>query len=636
MQESPTLDLVNDYFQFATKFFGTISTSAPHIYHTAVPLSPRMSMVWKECGPHAHPLVRVVHGIPASWDLSTATFKHTSKIGGIAWSPCSRLIAVAPHSPSGMQILDVITLEPLFTTSPIDWLHGEGSLIFSPDGHLLTLTFCEWVATWDLQTGGIICDMKICERIGFFRSITYSECGTMIGVLFNYPDSSTIYTFNILDGIHLASHSCKKQTKKIWACDGYLQFVTMEEAAILIWKTTFTPGNQLEVVRSLSIPNADCSFELFHPAFLHLVTSSHKKIHIWDLKRSKCLLELEDSIYPAAVSYSVDGCFFVDMSGPAVTIWRVSPTGYTIFREITSMDILLRPLEFSPSGESVIIRCAQDAFQLFPLEVSETHHSNPLTQGSFLEGLDFPLEFSPGNTLAVFAQKRGVVTVFDLMHCIPSVIIDVKEVVYATRIVGNTVFVACKNKMLAWNVPSWGGNSNHMGFGNSTSVTEFSHWHKLFFLSISPDSHYLSALVYENASNIYLYIHDTITGSNFKERTDSTMTWFTPDNSEVCSLGGYKIRRWKIVKDGRSHSIKLEYQEVTEDPPGGFPWHSACGYRITDDGWILSPSGRHLLHLPHLWQLGNKKRARKWSGHYLALLHDELPEPVILDLESGV
>ena len=41
IQELPTLDLVNDCFCFVTRFFEVISTSSPHIYHSALPLSPK-------------------------------------------------------------------------------------------------------------------------------------------------------------------------------------------------------------------------------------------------------------------------------------------------------------------------------------------------------------------------------------------------------------------------------------------------------------------------------------------------------------------------------------------------------------------------------------------------------------------
>ena len=39
------LGAARDYFQFATKFFEPISVSAPHIYHSALELSPLSSVV---------------------------------------------------------------------------------------------------------------------------------------------------------------------------------------------------------------------------------------------------------------------------------------------------------------------------------------------------------------------------------------------------------------------------------------------------------------------------------------------------------------------------------------------------------------------------------------------------------------
>ncbi|KAF9778414.1 hypothetical protein BJ322DRAFT_974668, partial [Thelephora terrestris] len=45
LKESPMLDLVNDCFKFVTTFFEVISESAPHVYHSALPLSPHTSIV---------------------------------------------------------------------------------------------------------------------------------------------------------------------------------------------------------------------------------------------------------------------------------------------------------------------------------------------------------------------------------------------------------------------------------------------------------------------------------------------------------------------------------------------------------------------------------------------------------------
>ena len=66
--------------------------------------------------------------------------------------------------------------------------------------------------------------------------------------------------------------------------------------------------------------------------------------------------------------------------------------------------------------------------------------------------------------------------------------------------------------------------------------------------------------------------------------------------------------------------------------PWGSPWASSCGYRVADDGWILDAGGKQVLMLPPLWQ-STLKGDRVWNGKFLALLHVELPEVVILELE---
>jgi len=53
-QESPTLDLTNDCFQFVIGFSEAINTSGPHIYHSALLLSPKTSIVQKLYGSQAH------------------------------------------------------------------------------------------------------------------------------------------------------------------------------------------------------------------------------------------------------------------------------------------------------------------------------------------------------------------------------------------------------------------------------------------------------------------------------------------------------------------------------------------------------------------------------------------------------
>jgi hypothetical protein len=78
----------------------------------------------------------------------------------------------------------------------------------------------------------------------------------------------------------------------------------------------------------------------------------------------------------------------------------------------------------------------------------------------------------------------------------------------------------------------------------------------------------------------------------------------------------------------------LEYLGYTidpEHPPEGYPWAPSHGYQVTDDWWILGPDGKRLLMLPPLWHSNVVQHV--WKGQFLALLHGELSEPVIMELK---
>ena len=199
IQESPTLDLVNDFSRFVIGSFEVISISAPHIYHSALPLSPRTSTVRKLYEPYAYPLARVVQGTPISWEPVVATVTHHSYIRSAVWSPCSRYIAVSLDDPPTIEILDAVTLERLHAFEPRS---ACGWLSFSPDSRLLTQSSDDHqeVTTWDLQTGGRISTIPPTSHIrSECFSSTYSTDGKMIAVAYKDRESrdTVIFTYNI-------------------------------------------------------------------------------------------------------------------------------------------------------------------------------------------------------------------------------------------------------------------------------------------------------------------------------------------------------------------------------------------------------------------------------------------------------
>ena len=130
------LDLANDCFRFVTGCFKTISTSSPHIYHSALVMAPKNSIVRKLYESHAQPFARVVRGVPMSWDASTAATSRSSALRLAVWSPCNRFIAIiCAGDTAPVDVLDSATLQQLQTLeSPQGMPTYFRALVFSQIG----------------------------------------------------------------------------------------------------------------------------------------------------------------------------------------------------------------------------------------------------------------------------------------------------------------------------------------------------------------------------------------------------------------------------------------------------------------------------------------------------------------------
>src|ERR1700753_4096253 len=96
IKESFTLDLVNDCLRFITSHFEIISASCPHIYHSALVLTPKSSIVWNLYGAYAGHFTRVVYGGEASLDSASLATGTPFMVKLIVWSPCNRYLAIRP------------------------------------------------------------------------------------------------------------------------------------------------------------------------------------------------------------------------------------------------------------------------------------------------------------------------------------------------------------------------------------------------------------------------------------------------------------------------------------------------------------------------------------------------------------
>ena len=134
---------------------------------------------------------------------------------------------------------------------------------------------------------------------------------------------------------------------------------------------------------------------------------------------------------------------------------------------------------------------------------------------------------------------------------------------------------------------------------------------------------------------LHLDIYDVSTGgllaSAKTEGRREHQLLVSPDGCEIW-IGGpcwdRPAERWGIVENGESGVTGLRPLGMAQYPPEALPWRSSRGYEVTGDGWILNPTRKRLLWLPHRWRSG--KESRKWSGQFLGLGHRELPKAVLL------
>ena len=175
----PTSDLrklAEDYLRFTKNFFPLIQQSALHIYHSALPLSPKSSTfypmtIWDET------LLTRFNRRPETWGAIIQTIQCSSN-NFMCMATFGHWIAVA-WSDDFVRIYDVVTGAMRLSLGPIDPVEVVTG---SPDGSIL---FCahreKSITLWDIQTGGLIHSFVVEEA----RDIAVSAKGRYFFCLFS-------------------------------------------------------------------------------------------------------------------------------------------------------------------------------------------------------------------------------------------------------------------------------------------------------------------------------------------------------------------------------------------------------------------------------------------------------------------
>ena len=631
-------------------FFEVISTSAPHIYCSALPLSPQASIVQKLYKQYSHPLVRVVQGLPISWEPIVATLNIVDIRGSPVWSPCGRFIIILNDNAN---IFDAVTLKQLSTLKIAD----PSSCCFTPDSHFVVQFYGNKLISWDIQTGCPIGTAVLGSNLALhvLTSFTYSIDGKFLAVKC-YSHAPCIITCNLLSMTHAGPYYPPGEIMDpIWTHGECLQFATRKLGYITIWEMEFTLMHPPVEAGSLQVPEINDKIHfLFLPTHSRIAFSLGDAVFIWDAQAAKFLLKSGpmftpdftydyDKSYIQAKSFSPTGHFFAYIAiDNCVRVYKEFPTGYMLHQQFTVDHIPARyKLCFSPNGESIIVH-HRTKVDLWHTRDHITSISNASTQGN---SRDFCLlEFSPNGVLAAIAKYLGnTVSVLNLQSSDPPLTINVDMEVKRLVVMDSIILIASSREVATWNIIE--GNCNLSTGGNITNGICISFSQDLSTNVPPLISHDLSHIFIQidSGMNSCLWILDGSTGKHIggiSATNKLEYVQFTPDGCEIQGeelFPRHKMVGWKIIKDGKSGSVKLESLGEIKFTPKLPSWQSSLGYEVMNDGWVLSPNKERLLWLPHQWRSTDRyggEKDRRWNGQILGLKHPGLSEVVILEFSK--
>jgi hypothetical protein len=446
--------MARDYFHFVTKFFEPINASAIHIYHSALELSPLLSIVRRLYYHQRHtPFPIIQAGTPDSWDQSLALPHVQSKHNSYAWSPCGRFVAVQTKRAVGIH--DPLTFELLSTllpTEPTSQLLGM--LAYSPDGHSLASFSETSLIIWDIQTGGVVKEVLRNEPSGGLLAWsldgrTISNMETQWGIWYN---THTVHTYDITsDTMLLPTELQLSGAEYFWAHD--MSFLTMEkqEGGQAYVINIFEVGADFNKIKSFHInlgtrttwakffgKEEYYKFGTFSPTTyrVSMVDSCH--FLILDIQNSHCLLNQRSNSHSHC--FSSDGSLFAASSTTGVQVWKYTSSHYTPWREFPSSSCYSSC--FSPTSSS-ILGSFQDNLQVWRFDGSPiVAHSNNH------ESLAVPS--SCGTYVVTGCGGENTITITNLLSQVPPQFINTGMKMEGFALTGNVLLVEDSKMIAAW------------------------------------------------------------------------------------------------------------------------------------------------------------------------------------------
>ena len=610
-----------------TKFFEVASVSAPHIYHSALELSPPSSIVRKLY--HHQRITSSVGpaiGTPSSWSQSVPIPDKDSPYRSCAWSPCGRFIAAQTHE--AVEVRDPLTSELLSSLQSTERTPRlTGPLAYSSDGRSLCCASNTGIIIWDIQTGGMVREVGCDDTLDNSSSLMWSSDGRTIGAVLRRCDTWAVVTYDVASGRILSRDTLKSADEPyIWAHDkSFLVMVTSlgrEVKACTI--DIFEVGPTLIQVRSFPIsmerwPGPWWSFHVksFSPISHHVsisVTAGGGRLLVLDARNPVGYL-LNENQSSDIHCFSSDGKLFAASLRGGVHVWKYSHDpnpGYTPWR--TLLDQGQSPdnttLLFSPTSSSILGHLGGI------LQVWYPDNRFPACVTNSEPYIIIP----PHATYTVTAHLRGS-TVIITDHTSPQTpprFIYTGITILGFALTGNVLLVVGSDTIVAWRITERGavdsvvddrvaGPSDSIWTVSPQRRSPQSRWSPTTSQCgfILPEFHGIAQAGSLTPDETLVSIYQSGAGEGSEPAPEPSQPlghWY---NLKVTSRGQFYLRCHELSQlDDLS-------EEDRKTPRTAFR-----------EGWVKDLAGKHRLWIPAEWRMAEGCMK---LFYYFAILQPELP-----------
>jgi WD40 repeat protein len=480
-----------------------------------------------------------------------------------------------------VEIRNQLTLEQITILQPTETNpHLIGPLAYSPDGRSLACASSTAIIIWDIQTGGMVKEIK-CNTRGL--SMAWSSDGGTICTI-SSKGKVAVHTYDISSGTKsFLGTRQSADDPHLWMDEESFCVMTTERrkhrhGTIHIFKV----GSSLTKIQSFTVQSSifppseryEAKIRSFSPTTHRISVSDERTLRIFDIQNSGCLLD--ETGHFLSYCFSSDGSLFAASQENGLHVWNYASNRYTPWGNFRCQGWFDSPLRFSPTPSS-ILGYSGDILQVWRLYEPPTAPKNHSQQYVRL--------FRSGARVATARKLGTTVTIIDLLAQTPPQFIDTDVMIEGLAVIGNVLFVADSGKLVAWLLTGEGlvdGVTGDRRADHSNSIWTISQprwrsepWTFLVEGQIG---------VIKLDENV-LHVYHIETGEVFhptQAHRRLSGRWYSPDEALF----------------GRDY---LCYYSLPQcNPPPEASWQTS---RATlREGWVKDPEGKHRLWVPVEWR----------------------------------